>query len=60
MNNKILSYLMKSALIWEKKNATGKLYLPDNLEYLKGEWNIPANFNGPTVTDVLNGPIDFS
>lgn len=59
LNNKILSNLINSALIWEK-NASGKLYLPYNLKYLKGESNIPVNFNGPTVTDVLNVSIDFS
>lgn len=50
---------MNSALIWEE-NASGKLYLSDNLKYLKRESNIPGNFNGPTVTDVLNVSIDFS
>lgn len=50
---------MNSALIWEE-NASGKLYLSDNLKYLKRESNIPVNFNGPTVTDVLNVSIDFS
>lgn len=59
LDNKILGFLMNSALIWEE-NASGKLYLSDNLKYLKRESNIPVNFNGPIVTDVLNVSIDFS